>query len=197
MSDSDQDLIDRCLNGEQEAFGQIVQRYQQRLYVSVVRLVSSTEDALDITQETFLQAYRKLDSFRGEAALYSWLFRIAYNTAMSKGRKKSHPTFSIDRVREESGQELTDEDPNLPPSHRMELTEEQELLWAAIESLSAEFRQVIVLKEMEGLSYDEIAQIANCPVGTVRSRLHRARMELRGKLERCLEKSSDSTSTQT
>ncbi len=184
-------LIQSCLNGEIEAFSQLVEKYQDRLCRSLYRITGSTHDSSEIAQEAFVLAYQKLDTFKGNSAFYSWLYRIAFNTAISKKRKKRHSTASLDNIRESSGEEPVDHHPDNAPEHQMELAEKQKLVQQALDSLAEEFRYVIVLKEIDGLKYDEIAEIIGCPVGTVRSRIHRARSELRIKLELLLKDSEE------
>jgi len=178
----DQELIDECLAGHTEAFGQLVVRYQDRLYNTLVNVLGSADDALDISQEAFIHAFQKLATFRGQAAFYSWLFRIALNAAISQKRKNRRMSVSIDRARDQAGIEPADPRDDNQPSYRVELTERQALVRSALSQISAEYRTALVLKEMDGLKYEEIAEIVGCPIGTVRSRIHRARTELRGKL---------------
>ncbi|WP_240928214.1 RNA polymerase sigma factor [Thalassoroseus pseudoceratinae] len=178
----DQRLITECLNGRTEAFGDLVLRHQNRLHNTLAKMLGSTEDARDISQEAFVLAFTKLDTFRGESAFYSWLFRIAYNVLVSRKRKKRRATTSLDAAREKAGVDPTDFHPEAHPSHSMELAEQQTQVRRALAELSEEYREVLVLKEMENLSYEEIAEIVGCPIGTVRSRIHRGRVELREKL---------------
>jgi RNA polymerase sigma-70 factor (ECF subfamily) len=144
--------------------------------------LGSAEDAQDACQDTFLIAYQKLHTFGGRSAFYSWLFRIAFNTAISRKRKKSRVMSSIDAAREQSGEEPLDPRDDLQPGVPLEVAERQHMVRLALDELSEEFRTVLVLKEMEGLKYEEIAEIVDCPIGTVRSRIHRAREELRQRL---------------
>ncbi|MCY2963689.1 MAG: sigma-70 family RNA polymerase sigma factor, partial [Planctomycetota bacterium] len=178
----DQDLIAECLRGQSHAFGDLVARYQNRLYNTLRNLLGSAEEAQDACQDTFLTAYQKLHTFGGRSAFYSWLFRIAFNTAVSRKRKRTRVLASIDAAREQSGDEPVDLREDLQPHVPMEIAERQQAVRAALDELSEEFRTVLVLKEMEGLKYEEIAEIVDCPIGTVRSRIHRAREELRQRL---------------
>ena len=186
VSTSDQKLIDQCLAGQNEAFGQLVTRYEGRLYGTLVQMVGSVHEARDVAQETFVLAYQKLDSFRRESTFYSWLFRIAYNTAISRHRRRRRGNASVDAIRETTGTEPTDQRPEADPAYQLHTTERQALVQAALSELADEFRTAIVLREMEGLSYEQIAEMVEVPVGTVRSRIHRARSELRQKLSRAL-----------
>jgi RNA polymerase sigma-70 factor (ECF subfamily) len=186
VSETDRQLIEQFIGGQTEAFGTLVLRHQDRLFNSLLRVVGSRDEASDIAQDAFLNAYRKIESFRGDAAFYSWLFRIAMNVALTRKRKQKRAPTSLDAIQDAAGDQTVDQNPSSRPSSRMELTERQQAVRAALDSLSEEFRIVMVLKEIEGLKYDQIAEIVGCPVGTVRSRIHRARMELRERLQRHL-----------
>jgi len=191
-SPEDQQLIETCLAGDSSAFGALVLRYQDRLYGSIQMMVSSPEDARDLTQEAFVQAFRRLDSFRGDSAFYTWLFRIAINATISFRRKmERRKTASIETAREVMGEEPRDVRADAAPSSRIETREQQQLVRTALAELSEEFRQAIVLTEIEGLSYEDAAKIADCPIGTIRSRIHRARNELREKLRLLLRGEAD------
>lgn len=183
---SDQSLIDSCLAGRRDAFGQLVERYQNRLFHSLLHLLGSTEDAQDAAQDAFVQAFEKLGSFRGQSQFYSWLFRIAFNTAVSNKRKTRRMTVSLEARKEASGAEPTDGNPSTEPSYALDVSDRQRLIQQALAELSDEFRTALVLKEMDGMSYEEIAGVVEVPVGTVRSRIHRARLELRDKLSTLL-----------
>lgn len=182
-SEDDQQLIQRCLEGDTDAFGSLVLRYQDRLYHSLIMMVQSPEDARDLAQEAFVHAFRRLDSFRGDSQFYTWLFRIAVNATISFRRKAARrKTTSVESARESAGLEPTDDRGDARPSGRMEVAEEQEMVRRALAELSEEFRQAIVLTEIEGMSYEDAAEVVGCPIGTIRSRIHRARNELREKL---------------
>ena len=191
MSKPDQELIADCLNGQTQAFGDLVVRYQNRLYNTLVGVLGSVDDAHDVAQEAFVNAFQKLHTFRGHSAFYSWLFRIALNSAVSQQRKINRVAVSIEATRERSGIEPIDRRPASRPEHALETTERQSAVRSALAELAEEFRTALVLKEMENLSYQEIAEIVGCPVGTVRSRIHRARSELREKLQDVLREPCD------
>ena len=191
---TDQSLIEACLAGRREAFGQLVERYQHRLFHSLVHLLGSTEDAQDAAQDALILAFEKLGTFRGESQFYSWLFRIAYNSAVSSKRKpgsskrKTGPmSVSLEARRDASGLEPADLNPSTEPSFGLDVSDRQRLVQQALGELSEEFREAIVLKEIEQMSYEEIAEVVGIPLGTVRSRIHRARMELRQKLAAFIE----------
>jgi RNA polymerase sigma-70 factor (ECF subfamily) len=175
----DASLIAATLNGDTAAFGQLVGLYQDRLYNSLLRVAGSAEDAADIVQDAFVQAYVKLDSFRGSAAFYTWLYRIAFNLAMSRARRE-HKVGSLDGMKANLGSEPVDGQPT--PEANIERREQVEMVHAALAELSVEYRTVLVLREIDGCRYDEIAEILELPIGTVRSRLFRARTQLRDQL---------------
>lgn len=191
MSNDDQQIIRECLNGSPESFGRLVERYQDRLFHTLLGTLGSTHEARDAAQDAFVLAFEKLDSFRGDSAFYSWLFRIAMNAAITQKRKTRRTRASLDAAYESSGVEPVDQRADAEPSHDMEVQERQSMVRAALAELPEEFRTALVLKEMEGLKYDEIAEVVGCPIGTVRSRIHRARSELRGKLEVILKRETE------
>lgn len=165
------------------ALTELCSTYWPPLYAYVRKRGNSAEDARDLTQEAFVHAFRRLDSFRGDSAFYTWLFRIAVNATISFRRKAvRRKTISVESVREASGNEPIDDDDGTRPSARMEVHEQQRVVRAALAELSEEFRTAIVLTEIEGLSYEDAAETVGCPIGTIRSRIHRARNELRDKL---------------
>jgi RNA polymerase sigma-70 factor (ECF subfamily) len=178
VSDDDRRLIAECLGGRREAFGDLVTRYQARLYNAALRLVHSPDDAADVVQDAFLSAYQSLHSFKGDAEFFTWLYRIAFNTAISFKRKK-RPAVSLDGSTGEGGIEPDDPSDYVKPGSAIERTEDERQLAAAIARLSPEHREVLLLKDIDGLKYEDIAELLGVPIGTIRSRLHRARLELR------------------
>ena len=188
VSTQDAAAISRCLAGDADAFGDLVTRHQDRLFGTLVQILGSFEDARDVGQDAFVLAFQKLDTFRGDSAFYSWLFRIAYNTAISRKRKDRRTAnhASLETARENTGAEPQDSRPTTDPTYTLQSEERQTIVRQALDELAEEYRTVLVLKEMEGLRYDEIAEIVDCPIGTVRSRIHRARHEMREKLSRVL-----------
>jgi RNA polymerase sigma-70 factor (ECF subfamily) len=175
----DASLIAATLDGDTAAFGQLVGLYQDRLYNSLVRVTGSADDAADIVQDAFVQAYVKLNSFRSSSAFYTWLYRIAFNLAMSRARR-THRVASLDEMKASLGSEPVDGQPT--PEVNLQRREQVEMVQAALAELSTEHRTILVLREIEGCRYDQIAEILELPVGTVRSRLFRARMQLRDQL---------------
>lgn len=178
----DHTLIENCLAGRRESYGVLVERYQNRLFHSLIHLLGSQEDAQDAAQDAFVQAYEKLASFRGQSQFYSWLFRIAFNLAVSDRRKSKLMSVSLEARREANGLEPSDGNPANEPSYAMDVSDRQRIVQQALSELSEEFRTALILKEMDGMSYEEIADVLEIPLGTVRSRIHRGRMELREKL---------------
>ena len=173
---TDQVLVDRVLNGDKNAFNLLVVRYQNKLAHLVSRYVSASE-VPDVVQETFIKAYRSLSLFKGESTFYTWLYRIAVNTAknylISQGRRP--PSSDIDASEAESydgAESLRDID---NPESLALSKEVGKVVFEAIEALPDDLKTAITLREIDGLSYEEIAEIMSTPVGTVRSRIFRAR----------------------
>lgn len=184
MSADDQRLIADCLQGDTAAFGVLVRRHQERLYHSVYRLVENAEDAQDVVQEAFLHAYQSLDGFKGDSLFFTWLYRIAVNTAISLKRKQ-RAMVRIETARNgEALLEPSDPSAESRPGHALEQAEQGRQIRDALNRLSAEHRAVLVMKDMEGQKYETMAEILQVPIGTIRSRLHRARLELRELLEK-------------
>lgn len=178
----DHTLIRLVLEGNTSAFDVIVRRYNTKVYSLAFRLLNSVEDAEDVAQDTFSQAFKALGSFRGTAKFYTWLFRITYNLAISQRRKRK-PALSLN-IQTDSQGEITLPSDDASPMKNMEDEEDKSLMDKALGMLSLDHRAGLVLKEIEGFSYEEIALSLGVPVGTVRSRLHRARLELRAILEK-------------
>jgi len=176
----DAQLIEQTLAGKPAAFGELVRKYQDRLYNTVVHVVGSAEDALDVVQEAFVQAFLKLDTFQQSSAFYTWLYRIAFNMAASHRRRRK-PALSVEHARESSGLEPIDGQPG--PGDQVEQDERCRQVQQAIAGLTEEHRTVLVLREIDGCCYETIAEILDVPIGTVRSRLHRARLQLREELK--------------
>lgn len=179
----DSQLIQATLAGDSSAFGLLVRKYQDRLFNTLVHVVGRREEAEDLAQDAFVQAFVKLETFQGNSAFYTWLYRIAFNLAMSRKRRKS-PESSLDARREL----LHDEpkDAGETAGDRMLREERAEQIRAGLGALSDEHRSILVLREMDGCCYETIGEILNLPVGTVRSRLHRARLQLRDELKEVL-----------
>ena len=173
----DERLIAECLAGDSAAFGALVTRYQDRLYNTVFRLVDNPEDARDAVQEAFLSAYQSLAAFKGDSLFFTWLYRIAINTAISMRRKQR----AVLRHTGSPGVAPEPADPSdaAQPGYALEMAEDERRVHQALGRLSPEHRTVLVLKDMEGRKYEDMAELLAVPIGTIRSRLHRARLELR------------------
>lgn len=182
MSDDDRRLILDCLGGRRDAFDELVSRYQARLYNAASRLVDNPEDAADVVQDAFLNAYQSLHTFKGDAEFFTWLYRIAFNAAISLKRKK-RAAMSLDAAGPDGVIDPDDPSEYIKPGAALERSEEESQLQAAMIRLSNEHREVLILKDIEGMKYEDIAEILGVPIGTIRSRLHRARLELRELLE--------------
>jgi len=191
MGDSEPDshLVKRVQKGDKSAFDLLVLKYQHRIAKLVSRYVRDPADALDVTQETFIKAYRALPKFREDSAFYTWLYRIAINTAKNHVASASRePTELGLRNDDAAGVELEEIQKTIESPERLLFTEEiKTAILDAIEKLPDPVRTAITLREVEGLTYDEIAITMNCPVGTVRSRIFRARESIDVSLKSLLE----------
>ena len=175
---SDLGLVRRVQRGERGAYDLLVLKYQHKVVKLVMRYLRDPADAEDVAQEAFIKAYRALPQFRGDSAFYTWLYRIAINTAKNAlaARERQPVSYEFDTFQGEDGPDMISRlrDPETPEG--LALTEEiRETVNAAIVALPEDLRTAIVLRELEGLSYEEIAVSMDCPVGTVRSRIFRAR----------------------
>jgi RNA polymerase sigma-70 factor (ECF subfamily) len=175
VSEEDLEIIEMTLAEATEAFGELVEKYQGRLYNSIVQIFGQ-RDAEDIVQEAFVKAFQKLDTFKRTSSFYTWLYRIAFNTAVSHFRKQP-AAKSIDELQEAIGDQLTD-DGDQPDAH-MKTEERNKQIQRALDLLREDHRTILILREVEAMSYETLADLFNVPVGTIRSRLHRARMCLR------------------
>lgn len=179
----DVQLIHETLAGRTAAFGELVRKYQNRLFNTVFHVVGNSEDARDVVQDALVQAFLKLETFQGSSTFYTWLYRIAFNVAVSHCRRQRR-TASVDRAREVAGAEPAD--PSDEPAQCAEREERCSQVRRALAELSQEHRTVLVLREIDGCCYETIAEILDIPIGTVRSRLHRARLQLREQLKEVL-----------
>ena len=175
-SDTDQQLVQRAQRGDLRAFDLLVLKYQGRIAALVSRYVSDTGEVEDVTQEAFIKAYRALGKFRGDSAFYTWLYRIAANAAknhlVAKGRRPGADATIEDAEGFDEGGALSE---SASPEALVMGVELAEVVESAINGLPDELRAALTLREFEGLSYDDIADVLGCPVGTVRSRIFRAR----------------------
>ncbi len=179
-------LVRRVQQGDKTAFDILVRKYQHKVVKLVARYVSDQSEALDVTQETFLKAYRAIRKFRGDSAFYTWLYRIAINTAknylvaQSRRPLETDVDLQLENVEGPGPQTLRE---NATPENLLLRDEIEATVYGAIEALPEDLRTAITLRELEGLSYEEIATAMGCPVGTVRSRIFRAREAINNKLE--------------
>jgi RNA polymerase sigma-70 factor (ECF subfamily) len=185
QDETDQRLVERVQAGDQSAFNLLVLKYQHRVLKLIARFVSDPTEAEDVAQEAFLKAYRALPSFRGDSAFYTWLYRIAINTAKNAlvANKRRPVDFDLDlQDPEQFERQAKLKEADTPEG--VLLTEEiRTVVEKAMEQLPDDLRTAIVLRELEGLSYEEIAEAMDCPVGTVRSRIFRAREAIDKKLK--------------
>ena len=190
----DQQLVVRAQRGDKRAFELLVEKYQRKLARLLSRLIRDPGEVEDVTQEAFIKAYRALPSFRGDSAFYTWLYRIGINTAknylVAMGRRA--PTSTDVEAEEAEGQEGGEllRDINTPESLLLS-KEIGDTVNAAIESLPEELRSAIQLRELDGMSYEEIAKLMDCPIGTVRSRIFRAREAIAERLKPLLDGAKD------
>ncbi|GGY75881.1 RNA polymerase sigma-H factor [Marinobacter zhanjiangensis] len=173
---TDLQLVRKARQGDRSAFDLLVLKYQSRVASIISRYIYDSQEVLDLTQETFVKAYRAIERFRGDSAFYTWLYRIAVNTAKnfleSRGRRPQGVADAVDAESFEDGFRLRD---IASPEKFLQRDQLREVLDAAIDGLPEELRSAFLLREYEGLSYEDIAKILECPIGTVRSRIFRAR----------------------
>lgn len=197
MSDQPRDieLVERAQCGDKKAFDLLVVKYYNRLSRLLSRFVSNPEEVEDLAQETFIKAYRALPSFRNESAFYTWLYRIGVNTAKNHfaamGRQIT--LLSADSIGHDDDERLFQESPLLKdmntPEHILMSKEIMKTVAESVESLPDELKTAITLRELDGLSYEEIATVMNCPIGTVRSRIFRAREAVAERLKPLIDNS--------
>ena len=186
---TDKEIIERVKSGEKEAYDLLVLKYQQRVINLISRFVKNHSDALDVSQETFIKAYRALPNFRGDSAFYTWLYRMAVNTAKNhltvQSRKITKSDYDVAEIEQiEGNMSLTEQ---TTPESLLAKDELQETILKTIENLPEDLKSAIMLREIEGLSYEGIAEVMECPVGTVRSRIFRAREMIDSKIKPLLE----------
>lgn len=191
--ESGADLLRRAQSGDRSAFGQLVIQFQDRVYNAILRIVGEPEEARELTQETFTKALGSLNSFRGEANPYTWLFRIGVNLAISQMRKiQRRRTFSLDAPGR-NGQHMDDQASSLherlaevrgqAPDEALLQQERQQKVLEALGRLDAEYRAVLVMRDIEGFDYQQMADVLDLNLGTLKSRLFRARLALRDELK--------------
>jgi len=187
---ADADLVRQAAEGDRDAFRELFERYQRRVLSVVMGMLHDRDAALDVTQETFIKAYRSIDRFKGEASFYTWIYRIAVNLAIDWQRREwrrpmAAPTRSPsgDGPEEDAIDRIGDETPGNDPFLATRDRQLRERVREAIEELTPDHKAVILLREVEGLSYDEISRAMQCSIGTVMSRLHYARKKLQKRLK--------------
>ncbi|HEY2923856.1 MAG TPA: sigma-70 family RNA polymerase sigma factor [Candidatus Eisenbacteria bacterium] len=178
---TDEELVRKSKEDDERAFGELVSRYESKIYSLALRMVRNPEDAEDVLQDTFLRAYRGIKSFQGASTFSTWIYRITANSALMRLRKKQLPTVSIENADErETPVSIVDWTPG--PVEQLLNKELQHEMDEAIEALPPEFRQVFVLRDVEEMSNAEVAEILDLSVAAVKSRLHRARIKVRNRL---------------
>lgn len=174
---TDKELVARVQQGDKRAFDLLVRKYQHKIINLISRYVHDQAEVLDVSQEAFLKAYRAIGKFRGDSAFYTWMYRIAVNTAknylVSQGRRAPESGIDPEEAEQFSGESRLKE--YATPENQVLTEEIERTVNRAIESLPDDLKSAITLRELEGLSYEEIAQVMDCPIGTVRSRIFRAR----------------------
>lgn len=182
-------MIAACRKGRMDAFGSLIAKYQDRLYNAILRMCGDRDQAADLCQEAFVKVLERLDTFRGNSQFYTWLFRIAVNLTISRRRRDGRVRFTSlsSDVELGDGQAAALAGHGVParqtdPARQVMDSELMRRVLEAMETLEDEFRVVVVLRDIEGMDYDQIASVLSAPVGTVKSRLHRARLMLREKL---------------
>jgi RNA polymerase sigma-70 factor, ECF subfamily len=192
-SEVDQALVERVQNGDKRAFDLLVRKYQHKIISVTTRYVSDWSEAQDVAQEAFIRAYRAIGAFRGDSAFYTWIYKIAINTAknylVSKGRRPPIGDIAIeDAVQLDGASQLRD---RATPERELLRQEIERTVFDTVEELPEELRTAITLREVDGLSYEEIAESMNCPIGTVRSRIFRAREAIDERLRPLLSSDED------
>lgn len=188
-SQVDRQLVRRVQNGEKAAFDVLVLKYQHKLLKLISRYIRDSSEAMDVAQESFLKAYRALPNFRGDSTFYTWLYRIAINTAKNYivSERRRPPDTDVDCVDAEQFGGDSDLKENATPERLLLSEEIRRTVAEAIEALPVDLKTAIMLRELEGMSYEEIAAAMECPIGTVRSRIFRARESINRRLEPLLD----------
>lgn len=189
---TDQQLVARVQKGDRRAFDLLVLKYQHKILALVGRFINDHAEAQDVTQEAFIKAFRALPNFRGESAFYTWMYRIAVNTAknhlVSRGRKT--PTHDVDLEDAEFFADESHMKDVATPDNLLHRDQLQKVVFDAIENLPEELKMAVTLREIDGMSYEEIAEVMDCPIGTVRSRIFRAREAIDKKMQPLLSASA-------
>lgn len=175
--ETDAELVARVQRGDKRAFDLLVRKYQQRIMALISRYIRNRSEIADVAQEAFIKAYRALPNFRGDSQFYTWLYRIAINSAKNylASQSRRPQTASVDGLEPEQLADLAGQTDNASPERLLLTAELKRVIDQAIADLPEELRTALLLREMDGLSYEEIAEVMECPIGTVRSRIFRAR----------------------
>ncbi|HVF45465.1 MAG TPA: sigma-70 family RNA polymerase sigma factor [Pyrinomonadaceae bacterium] len=182
---TDEQLVERAIAGDADAFGEVVRRWERKIYALAYGFTGSVEDARDAAQETFVAAYRNLQNFRGEAKVSSWLHRIAVNQCITRQRRaRVRAETGIEDAVESAGESFLSAGEQASPARAAEAKERTEAVRRAVAALTPELREVVLLKEFEGLTFQEIADALQVPLSTVKSRLYTALRQLRMRLEK-------------
>ena len=182
---TDEQLVERAIAGDTDAFGEVVRRWERKIYALAYGFTGSVEDARDAAQETFVAAFRNLQNFRGEAKVSSWLHRIAVNQCITRQRRaRVRAETAIDEAVESAGEGFLSTGEHASPARAAERRERTEAVRRAVAALTPELREVVLLKEFEGLTFQETADALKVPLSTVKSRLYTALRQLRMRLEK-------------
>lgn len=181
MRDIEGKLIKKCIKGDIDAFEKLIANYEKKAYNIALKILKNREDAMDVTQEAFIKVFKSIKNFKGDSSFSTWLYRIVTNASMDFLRKNSKVVYSIDNpIETENGnisRQIEDKKNNTEELVDKKLT--KEMVHSAIDKLEDNFKTVIILRDIEGFSYDEMAKILDCNLGTVKSRLSRARKKLK------------------
>jgi RNA polymerase sigma-70 factor (ECF subfamily) len=181
MSELDINLIKKCVDGDLKSFDQLISRYERNAFAMALRYLGNYDDASDVTQEALIKVYKNISKFRFEASFTTWLYRIVINTAKDFLKKKNREkVVSID----ETQKEFKDENKDQNPQEHTERQEVKSEVHRALDKISENYRMVIVLKDIQGFTYDQISEMLEIPIGTVRSRISRGRVELKKEILR-------------
>ncbi len=181
MFDKEQKLIKKCVNGNLKAFDELIEKYEKTAYNIALRMLKNPEDAMDVSQEAFIKVFKSIKTFNFESAFSTWLYRIVTNTCLDFLRKRNSNIYSIDNpIQTEDGEIERDiPDEALSPEELLEKKLTKEMVNSAINKLEENHRTVIILRDIQGFSYEEISKILDCSIGTVKSRINRARKNLK------------------
>lgn len=187
MSDNEKLLLDKAKKGDVEAFEILVEKYQKKVFNIALRMLGNYDDASELAQEAFIKIYKSINSFKQESSFSTWIYRIATNVCLDELRRRKNRNIAYidEEIQTEDGEirrELMDN--SMSPEAVAELNEMRQAVNNAIMSLSEEHRIVVVMRDIHGMSYEEISKITNCPEGTVKSRINRARISLKGILKK-------------